>query len=453
MSKPTIAIIGRTNVGKSTLFNKLLSKPTALITPVAGTTRDRLEANCSWQGFDFTIIDTGGFDINKQDKIERKILDQTNKAITAADLILLVVDVIDGSLPQDKEFILYLKKLNKNMVLVANKADNLKKRQAANEFYQLGVGVPVPVSAANGSGIGDLLDIIVKKLKLKKSEETSEAKKPRAKPIVLIFLGQPNVGKSSIINSILNEERVIVSQTPHTTRGVQTIDFVYKNKQFQLLDTAGLRRRKNKSNIVEKFSINQVTKILPVANVAILVLDISQRITVQDKKIAHLIIDNNVNIVIAANKWDLIPEKDDKTVNKYIKYLYYQLPLINFAPIIFTSAKEKQRVRKILDLAIETYKDRFKNIDDDDCEKFLKWAIKKNQPTKGGGTKYPNLISFNQVAVNPPTFLLKKDAKSTLASSYIKYLIKQLRNKFGFLGTPVRIILEKVDLSHKHTLK
>ena len=454
MKKQTVAIVGRANVGKSTLFNKLISKPSALVSPIAGTTRDRLTATCSWAGLDFTLIDTGGFDVNMKNTIEREIYKQTNKAIKDSDLTLFLVDTSSGLMPQDKEFALYLKKIDKKILLVANKADNLQKRQLINEFYQLGLGEPIPVSSASGSGTGDLLDEIVKSIKInlpKKNSDTKNEKpvKKTTKSISLMFVGQPNVGKSSLVNAILNENRVIVSPIPHTTRGVQTIDFSYKENNFRLLDTAGLRRRSRKSDLVEKFSINQVKSLLPKVDVALIVLDITNRITVQDQKIAELITKYNINTVIVANKWDLIPDKDDKTINKYIKFINANFPFISYSPIVFTSAVAKQRVRKILDLALETYNERFRRIENNAANKFLKWAIKKNKPTKSKGTRHPYLINFAQVAVDPPTFELKVDSKSTLSAAYVKYLIKMLRYKFGFLGTPIKIELNKVDLSHK----
>ncbi len=446
-SRLTVAIIGRANVGKSTLFNRLTDQSTALISPVAGTTRDRLEATCAWQGMEFTVIDSGGFDIDKRDEIDQKVLEQTDRAIENAKLILFVVDTNTGILPADKNFIAQLKKKKKKILLVANKADTLKKRQLINEFYQLGLGEPLPVSASNGSGTGDLLDKIVSMLNLNSVAAPWSPKEK--KPISLIFIGQPNVGKSSLINAILNEERIIVSPIPHTTRGVQVIDFNYRQENFRLLDTAGLRRRRDKSDLMEKFSYDQIRKVLPLASVAILVIDVTQNLTVQDKKIASWIVENNVNIVIAVNKWDLIPNKDDKTINQYIKNIYQQLPAINYAPIIFTSAAAKQRVQKILDLAKETYQERFKKLTPETCAEFLSWAIKKNPPQKDKGMVHPKLLGFEQVSVNPPRFVLKKDGKSSLAMAYVKYLNRQLREKFGFLGTPLIIAIETVDLRHR----
>ncbi|OIO46043.1 MAG: ribosome biogenesis GTPase Der [Parcubacteria group bacterium CG1_02_37_51] len=450
MTDYSVAIVGRANVGKSTLFNKLINQQHALVSPIAGTTRDRLEATCSWQGLDFTLIDTGGFDIIKSDPIEEQILVQTTKAIKEADLVIFLVDTNSGLMPLDKDFAIFLKKHNKNILLVANKADTLRKRDLIANFYQLGCGEPIPISAASGSGSGDLLDLITANLKKIKIKKKIVPEAIVSKPIKIIFLGQPNVGKSSLINAILNEERVIATPIPHTTRGVQTIDFKYKGKNFQLLDSAGLRRRHKKSELIEKFSIEQIKTLLPQTDIALLIIDVNQNISVQDKKISKLISDHNVNVIIVANKWDLVPDKDENTINKYVDYFSDNLAATKYAPIIFTSALEKQRVRKILDIALTTYQERFRRIDDNAADKFLKWCIKKSFPKKSKGVKQPYLIDFKQVATDPPRFKLRKDAKSVLAPAYIKFLIKMLREKFGFLGTPVKIEIEGVDLSHKH---
>ncbi|MFW0837572.1 MAG: ribosome biogenesis GTPase Der [Candidatus Komeilibacteria bacterium] len=450
MNLPQVAIVGRANVGKSTLFNKLTDHNKALVSPVAGTTRDRLTGECQWRDRTFTVIDTGGFDVNKTDVIEAAIWEQTDKAIRSADLILFMVNINEGLMPADIEFTHYLKKINKPVLLIANQADNLKKRQLIAEFYKLGFGDPLPISAINSSGTGDMLDELIKQLPTpKKKTKPTIIEQDAPRPIKLIFIGQPNVGKSSLINAILDEDRVIATPIAHTTRGVQTIDFTYQGTPFQLLDTAGLRRNKSRTNIVEKFSLEQIDKVLPSADVALLVTDVSQRLTVQDKKITDLIDKSGVNLVLVANKWDLIPDKDEKTINKYVDYYNSFMPSVRYAPIIFTSATERQRVHKLLELAQQTYQERFKSITDNACQKFLKKAIKKNLPQRGKGTRHPYILDLRQKAVNPPYFELRLDGKSELAGAYVKYLSKELRAKFGFSGTPIRIKIIKVDLSHK----
>ncbi|MCR4280299.1 MAG: ribosome biogenesis GTPase Der [Candidatus Komeilibacteria bacterium] len=452
MNNHRIAIVGRANVGKSTLFNKLTETSQALVSSVPGTTRDRLTGICLWRGEELNVVDTGGMDINPNDPIEKQIAFQAEKAIKEADLILLVVNIRDGLMPADRQLANLLKKGSTPIILVTNKADSAKHRTLATEFYRLGVGEPQPVSASNGSGIGDLLDIIVEHLTSISPRSTRKKSDNLAttRPLRMMFLGQPNAGKSSLVNAILREERVIVSDQPHTTRGVQIIDFNFHDKNYEILDTAGLRRKRRNSGIVEKFSIEQIKDIIHSVDLAILVLDISRRITVQDKKIASLIKEKGRSCIIVANKWDLVEDKETNTINDYTADIYDSLPLISYAPIIFTSAVNEQRVHKLLELAQTVYSERWREIMDNAADKFLKSAIKKNLPKKAKGTRHPYIIGFKQVDVNPPRFVLRLDARAPLHQAYFKYLEKQLRLKFGYLGTPIFIEEDQVDLKHKH---
>ncbi|PIZ98469.1 MAG: ribosome biogenesis GTPase Der [Candidatus Komeilibacteria bacterium CG_4_10_14_0_2_um_filter_37_10] len=451
--KYQIALVGRANVGKSTLFNKVAGAKTALVSSLPGTTRDRLEVQCQWQDTNFSLVDTGGFDVDKNNFIDQQILLQTKMALEKSSLILFLVDARAGILPGDIEFAKYLRTLRQPIMVVMNKADRLEQRAQIVEFYRLGFGTPIPVSATNGSGVGDLLDEIVNNLKkLKSKNKTTKVISPHEQ-IKIAFLGQPNVGKSSLINSLLNEQRVIVSPEPHTTRGVQVIPFSYEKIHWLLLDTAGLRRRNQKKELIEKFSVDQLKGVLKEINLALLIIDIKKELTVQDKKIADLIAEHKLSCVIVANKWDLVPNKDDKTINKYRTYVYRNLPLLSYAPIIFVSALEKQRVHKILDLAGTVYQERFRQITDNAMDKFLKWAIKKNLPPKAKGTRPPRLLSFSQVRTNPPTFILKIDSLTSLANSYLRFLVKTLHQKFGFQGTPINIRLEAIDTKHSSKKK
>ena len=448
-----VTLVGRANVGKSTLFNKITGKKTALVSPLPGTTRDRLEFDCQWGDITFSLVDTGGFDIDKKNQIEQQIWQQTELALQKSALIIFLVDAKAGVLPGDLEFAKYLRAIKKPILVAMNKADRLEHRAQTVEFYRLGFGEPLPISASNGSGVGDLLDEIVAKLKKVKSKNKNPKIIPARDQIKIAFLGQPNVGKSSLINALLNEQRVIVSPEPHTTRGVQSIPFSYQNNHWLLMDTAGLRRRNQKTELIEKFSVEQLKDILKEINLALLIVDVKKGLTVQDKKIADLIAEHQLSCVIVANKWDLITDKDEKTINKYKAALYRHLPLLSYAPIIFVSALEKQRVHKILDLTHSVYQERFRQITDNATDKFLKWAIKKNLPAKAKGTRPPRLLSLNQVGTNPPTFILKLDSRTSVANSYIRFLIKKLHEKFGFEGTPLNIRLQAIDTKHSSKSK
>ncbi len=466
---PLVVIFGRTNVGKSTLFNCLIEKRQALISNIEGTTRDSNIGQVNWQEINFQLIDTGGIiDLkyligkkHKTDDIEARVQQQARDYIKRADLILFLVDTKTGLLPQDKQMALLLKKIlpnTKNVLLVANKTDSPKQRKEIAEFHQLNLGEPIPVSAATGSGTGDLLDIIVKKLKTTthpslyslSSPESFDEVKTREEvenKVSVCIIGKPNVGKSSLINAILGYERIIVSPSPHTTREPQDTLIIYKAQSIRLIDTAGIskrgqqtaRRLKNK-NTLEKQGIGKSITALKKSDLALFMIDVNLPITHQDAKIVEEIIKRKKSLVVIANKWDLVHEKNTK---KYTEYIYSHLPFISWVPIQFTSANTGKKINKILDLVLEINKQRKINLCDSVLNKFLNRIIKIHKPAKGKGTKKPRIYELKQVAADPPKFEIQIGPKDSLHFSYLRFIENRLREKFGFLGTPITIKVTK----------
>ncbi|MCK5061089.1 ribosome biogenesis GTPase Der [Candidatus Parcubacteria bacterium] len=460
---PLVVIFGRTNVGKSTLFNCLIEKHQALTSDIAGTTRDANWATIEWCRNKFSLVDTGGImDLKflaekklQTTDIEAKVQEQARNLLKRADLILFLTDARDGLLPTDKELVKFLMKTkNKNKILlVANKADNPRLRQGTAEFNKLGLGEPLAISAANGSGTGDLLDEITNKL--------PESKKPVPSPlegegkgevIKVAIIGKPNVGKSSLVNSLLGEERIIVSPTAHTTREPQDIEIKYKKNHFVLIDTAGIskkgrqtaKRTKNK-NTLEKFSILKSLAVIRKADVALLVIDINKGLTQQESKLVEDIIKKQTSLIIIANKWDLI---EDKNTKHYTREINIALPFATWAPIQFVSALTGAKTEKVLDLAAEIYQARHITIKENSLNKFLNKIVKIHRPTKAKGIKRPRIYELAQVQTNPPVFKVRISQKDTLNESYLRFIENQLRKKYGFLGTPINIYVERNKSVH-----
>lgn len=420
----TIAIVGRTNVGKSTLFNRLIGQSKAIVSPIPGTTRDRSYGICEWQGKNFKLIDTGGFEIGEKGEVEIGISGQASIAMKEADAVLFVVDVLQSVTNDDRLFARALRKIGKPVFLIGNKADNAVKRQSAesNEWKKLGFGLTIPVSAANGSGAGDLLDLLVKKLKMRKEKAIEDEE-----PIKIIFIGKPNVGKSSIMNALLGEERVIVSSVAGTTRGPEDSLFLYNNKQFLLVDTAGLRKKARVERGLEKIGVSASVKALERADIAVLILDISEEIGAQDKKIAELIVNKKRGLVVVMNKIDMITGDRDEI----IKYIKTQIPFLDWAPTIFVSAKTTKNVSKILDAAAEVEVELKREITKVGLENFRK-NIQKEKP-------FPKIYKVKQKSVNPPVFELTVKTKERIHPSFFDFVEKRLRQKFNFTGAPITV--------------
>ncbi len=443
MSKlPKVVLIGRANVGKSTLFNRLTEKKKAIVSLIPGTTRDRNYADIFWQGCSFSLVDTGGLDLIHDQSLAEAIIKQSQTALIEADLIIFLVDLKSGLMPQDKVIARLLRPRQKNLLLVANKADNERLKKQLADFYQLGLGEPVPVSAGNGSGTGDLLDLITKRLKgLKKKSKPEEMLNA---PIKLAIIGKPNVGKSSLVNAILGEDRMITGAKPYTTRDAQDINLTYQGQNYTLIDTAGIRKQNKIGPGLEKESVAQALKSVAQADVTLLVTDVNQKLTKQDQHLSEVILQSRTSLMIIANKWDLIPAKDDQTINRFTKYYRRFFPYLSFAPIIFTSALRKQRLKNILDLTKKVYQERFTEIPEPELAQFFKAVLKKQPPARGKGTKKPVLYGLKQTGVNPPRLEIVKDYQSDLHFSYFRFIENQLRENFSFLGTPIIINVRRL---------
>ena len=442
-----VAIVGRVNVGKSTLFNKLISEKKAIVSPFSGTTRDRNYAICSWRKLDFSLIDTGGLE-NSKENINKAITEQIEKAITEADLILFLVDSKTGLMPFDNKIVKLLQKNKKLILLVTNKSDNEKLRNNIAEFYKLNIGDPIPISAKSGSGTGDLLDEIVKILnKLKKSNKRKKEIAPD-KIIKTAIIGKPNVGKSSLINSLVGENRVIVSSQAHTTRDSQDIELTYNKQKILFIDTAGLRKKSKKTvDAFEKQSVEQSLKSIEKVDIVLFMSDISKKLTFQDKHLLDKIIKKGKGIILIANKWDLIPNKDTTTAKEYINYYRKFLSFLKWAPLLFISATKKHKINKVLPTIISVFKEKNKTITDNALDKLLKSIVKKHKPSRGKGTKHPYIYSIKQVDTNPPTFAVKTNYKAIMQASYLKFIENNLRYKFSFQGTPIKLFIKKLKIN------
>jgi GTP-binding protein len=452
---PLVVICGRTNVGKSTLFNCLTGKKQALVSNIAGTTRDSNLGIVEWANSAFEIADTAGI-IDWRYLLTKKIADndidtQTQKQarsyLDQADLILFLVDTKAGLLPEDKEIAAALKKselYSPKVMLIANKVDNFRAASEAAQFNKLNLGEPIAVSAASSMGTGDLLDIIIEKIdKPKKNKKAPEDKD--SKTVTACIIGKPNVGKSSLLNSILGYERVIVSPIAHTTREPQNTDLIYKNKKITLVDTAGISKQGTKGKGLEKPGILKSLTSLDKADIALLVMDISEPITHQDAKIIQEIVDRRKSLIFIANKWDMVETRDTK---KWTEIIYDKLPFATWAPLQFISAKTGEKVNKILDLILAIASERQLQLSDSQCAKFLSHVVKLHKPAKGKGLKAPHIYEFKQVKYNPPAFVVRIGPNDDLHFSYVRFMENRLREKYGFTGTPIHIKVTKERKSH-----
>ncbi|HLR20828.1 MAG TPA: ribosome biogenesis GTPase Der [Tissierellaceae bacterium] len=435
MEKAIVGIVGRPNVGKSTLFNRIVGSRIAITEDTPGVTRDRIYAEGEWQNNYFTLIDTGGLEPDQDDPIMSNIKRQAQVAIDTADVILFVVDGRDGLTNTDREIGDILRRSNKEVVVAANKIDGSETPDEIYEFYELGIGEPIPISSEQGLGIGDLLDEIVDKFP-KDSVTKSDDDLVR-----VTFIGKPNVGKSSLINHILGEERAIVTNIPGTTRDSIDSYYSFEGTDYLFIDTAGLRRKRSIYENIERYSVVRTLAAIDRSNICILVIDATEGITEQDTKIAGYAHDNGKAIIIAVNKWDLV-DKETNTAREFEKNIRETLGFINYAPIVFISALTGQRIPKLLELINLVNNNYNLRITTGILNDILNQAILMSQPPSDKGRR-TKIFYGTQVSVRPPKFILFVKNKELMHFSYQRYLENQIRSHFGFDGAPIRFELRE----------
>ena len=441
MNLPLVAIIGRPNVGKSTLFNRLTKTRNAIVGDQPGITRDRIYGEVEWRSGRFSLVDTGGIVPDDEAVIPSNIFKQAEFAIAEAQAILWVVDARAGITSLDQELVKLLRMTGKPIIVAANKAETNRVDHEAQEFAQFGFDAIMPVSAEHGDGIGDLLDLLYETLDF---ATVTEEKKPDE--INLAIIGRPNVGKSSLLNKLLGEERVIVSPIAGTTRDAIDTTFEFENQKFRLIDTAGIRRKGKTTEAAEKMSVIMARKSLERADIAVVVIDATEGATNLDANIAGYAIDEGCGVILAINKWDLIADKETNTALEFERQLRDQMKFLDFAPVVTISALLGQRVSKILPLAVQINEARHLRVPTSKLNKFFEETI--SQP-RGGGTPAPVKGGFSrlhvqyltQVGIRPPTFLLfTSGGKAGLHFSYTRYLENRLREEFEFFGTPIKLV-------------
>ncbi len=439
MAKPIVAIVGRPNVGKSTLFNRIASSGgmVAIVEDKPGVTRDRLYRDAEWLNRNFALVDTGGVEFkNVTDQIKQGVHLQAQLAIDEADVILFVTDAREGLTAIDEEVGKVLRKANKPVILVANKVENFKANNDVFDFYKLGLGEPVMVSASHGMNIGDLLDQVIELLPKSIGDEDLDED-----VIKIAVIGRPNVGKSSIVNATLGEERVIVSDIPGTTRDAIDTYFEQGDKKYLLIDTAGMRKKGKINETTERYSVIRSLRAVDRSDVVLMVLDASEGVTEQDKKIAGYAHEAGRAIVLVVNKWDLV-EKDDKTMLRFTEDIREELGFMQYSPAIYVSALTKKRIPKILELINYVAEQHAMRISTSTLNELVQEATRLNPPPSDKGRRLKVLYA-TQASVKPPTFIIFVNDPEIMHFSYLRYLENQLRSSFGFEGTPIRIIVRK----------
>ena len=436
MSKPIVAIVGRPNVGKSTLFNALAGEMISIVKDTPGVTRDRIYADVSWLDRDFTIIDTGGIEPDSQDIILSQMREQAQIAIDSADVIIFITDVRQGMTDADSQVADMLRKSHRPVVLAVNKVDNYKSQQMdVYEFYNLGIGEPFPISAEGKQGIGDLLDAVVSHFPEHSGEE-EDSEIPK-----IAIVGKPNVGKSSIINKLLGENRVIVSDIPGTTRDAVDTTITRNGKDYLFIDTAGLRRKSKIKEDIERYSIIRTVSAVERCDVAVLMIDAAEGITEQDAKIAGIAHDRGKGLIIAVNKWDLV-EKDNSTMKTYTEKIRSVLSFAPYAEMLYISAKTGQRLNKLFDAVDQVLESQSLRIQTGVLNEILTEAVAMQQPPSDKGRRL-KIFYMTQVSIKPPTFVIFVNDKKLMHFSYQRYLENRIRDSFGFQGTAIHFIIRE----------
>jgi len=429
LNKPVVAIIGRQNVGKSTLLNRLAGKPVAIVEDLPGTTRDRIAADVSWQGVEFTLVDTGGLEPEPQTTVAQAVKEQVGAAIAEADVIIFLVDVRDGVTPSDWGIADMLRQVSKPVVLVANKADNARYEAEAVEFYELGLGEPMAISASSGRGTSELLDRVISLL----PAPSPVAAEPET--IKVAIVGRQNVGKSTLLNALLGGERAIVDETPGTTRDAIDTLLDFKGRNVLLIDTAGIRRRGRVGVGVEWYSVIRALRAINRADIALLVLDATELAAAQDMHIAGYIRQAVKGVILMVNKWDLVERRERAEFSKYIRSQFKFMP---YAPVLYVSAKSGWGVGKIMPQVCQVYEERFKRFPTSAVNSVVRQAVAAH-PLPRRGSKQLKILYATQAEVNPPTFVFFVNDAKLIHFSYQRYLENKLRQSFGFVGTPFRL--------------
>jgi GTP-binding protein len=439
MAKPIVALVGRPNVGKSTFFNRLIGERRSIIEDLPGTTRDRLYGSTEWNGTEFTVVDTAGmlFDASDLDlpmaEISRRAREQAEAAIREADAIVFLVDGREGLTTADSDVATVLRTSSKPIVLAVNKADSPERRLDAVEFYALNLGDPIPMSAYHGLGTGDVLDRLVEQLPPNPPTDDDRER------VRVAIVGRPNVGKSSLLNRLLGQDRSVVSAVPGTTRDSVDTDMIFENTEITLIDTAGIRRAGRIDRGVEQYSVLRTLRAIERCDIALLLIDASEGITAQDTHIAGMILEAKKGIIILVNKWDAL-EKDNYTFNKYSEKLKEAFQFVDYAPVLFISAMTGQRVEKILPLVLDVDNERHKRISTGELNNLLRDAINRQPPTATRKGAYLRIYFATQPQVAPPVFLFFANNGELVHWSYARYLENRIREQYGFVGTPISIV-------------
>ncbi len=437
MSKPILAIIGRPNVGKSTLYNRIVRKRDAIVDDQPGVTRDRKYGDADWNGVDFTLIDTGGYLPDSENLIHKAVLNQVQQVIAEADVIAFMVDVTTGVASIDQEIAKVLKKSNKQVLLTVNKVDNETREFELGEFYKLGLGEPIPISAISGRRTGDFLDEVVERFPDTKSK-SCEQEEPEIK---IAVVGKPNVGKSSFVNAVLGQDKLIVTDIPGTTRDAIDTPFTYYGHRFLLIDTAGLRKRSRVKEPVEYFSTVRSLASIQRCDVAVIIVDAQDGITDQDKTIIKEAVQFKKGMVLAVNKWDLI-EKNSQTAIEFEKQIKESIPYLNYLPIIFISALTHQRVFKVIEIVSSIFQERTKKIKTSELNDYFEPIIQTTTPAAVGG-KEIKIKYVTQVKANPPVFAFFCNHPKLIKDNYRSFLENKLRERFGFFGIPLTLVFRR----------
>ena len=440
--KPIVAVVGRPNVGKSTLFNAMAGEKIAIVKDTPGITRDRIYADVSWLDHSFTLIDTGGIEPDSKDIILSQMREQAEIAMATADVIIFLVDVRQGLVDADAKVADMLRRTQKPVVLVVNKVDSFDKFMADTyEFYNLGIGEPIPISAANRLGIGDMLDTVISYFP-EEAEVDDEDDRPR-----IAIVGKPNVGKSSLINKLLGENRLIVSDIAGTTRDAIDTEVIHNGKEYVFIDTAGLRRKNKIKEELERYMIIRTVAAVERADVVVLLIDAGEGVTEQDAKIAGIAHERGKGMIIAVNKWDSI-EKDDKTIYKFTRKIQDTLSFMQYAQLVFISALTGQRLPKLFDTIDAVIENCTLRISTGVLNEIMTEAVAMQQPPSDKGKRL-RLYYITQAAVKPPTFVIFVNDKELMHFSYTRYIENQIRNAFGFQGTPLKFIIRERKDSQK----